>query len=256
MNLYVCVKQVPDTETRIILKPDGQIDFGAIKWIVNPYDEFALEEAIRLKEQRTDCQVVVVTLGPERCQEAIRYALAMGADRGIHIVCEEYPEPNWLARALANAILADGACDLIFTGKQAIDDDGYQVHLRLAHFFKVAAATNVMAFELSNGVAQVMREIDEGAVEKLTLPLPAVIAVTKGINTPRYPTLPNIMKARKKEIKKITLSEVGLTEIGNRQTITRYTLPPARQHGQILTGSSEESVSRLVAVLKGEARVI
>ena len=257
MNVYVCVKQVPDTETKIALKDLTHIDEASVKkWIVNPYDEFAVEEAVRLKEKRTDVQVIVVSLGAEKAQEALRASLAMGADRGIHVVCDEFLDHHRIATVLANAIKNDGEPALIFMGKQAIDDDASQVHLRLAHMLGASAATHVVAFELKENRALVSREIDEGAKQNVELALPAVVAVAKGINTPRYPTLPNIMKAKKKEIKTLRLADVGAAAIANTEQIVNLSLPRERAAGKVLKGESRESAVVLVNLLKNEAKVV
>lgn len=258
MNIYVCTKQVPDTETKIELKDEQTIDESAIKkWIVNPYDEYALEEAVRLKEKLGgDTQVIVVCLGPERAQESIRTTLAMGADRALHIVCSEFLDHHLIATALANAISSDGEYPLIFMGKQAIDDDSYQVHLRLARLLGAAAATSVIAFEYRDHAVHVWREIDGGAQENVELKLPALVAVTRGINTPRYPPLPSIMKARKKEVKKLTLADVGVAGLATSGEIVGLALPAEKSDGKVLEGKSRETAAELANLLKNEAKVI
>jgi electron transfer flavoprotein beta subunit len=256
MNIYVCVKQVPDTEAKIELKGENGIDESGIKWIVSPYDEYGVEEALKLKEKLSDANVVIVCLGPERAQESIRMALAMGADRALHIVCEEFVDHLIVSKALAGAIKNDGEYKVIFTGKQAIDDDAYQVHIRMALHLGAAVATNVIGFEYGENSVQVSREIDEGAQEKIELKTPAVIGVTKGINTPRYPTLPNIMKAKKKEIKKLSLKEVGIEEIKNAEAVVKLTKPEEKSAGKVLEGEHQETVPQLVNLLKDEAKVI
>jgi len=257
MNLYVCVKQVPDTETKIELSGE-QVDQTCVKkWIVNPYDEYAVEEAVRLKEKLGgDTQVIVVNLGPERAQESIRTTLAMGADRALHIVCDDYLDHHHVARALAGAIKNDGDYSLIFMGKQAIDDDGYQVHLRMAQMLGTSVATSVIGFEYSDGAVRVSREIDEGAQEKIELQTPALVAVTKGINIPRYPPLPSIMKAKKKEIKKLTLADIGVTEIANTFEVVGMALPEEKAGGTVVEGETAEVVPQLVEYLNNEAKVI
>jgi len=258
MNIYVCVKQVPDTETKMELKDAKTIDQATIKkWIVNPYDEYAVEEAVQLKEKLgTDTQVIVVCLGPEKAQEAIRTTLAMGADRALHIVCDEFLDHHLIATALAGAIKNDGEYSVIFMGKQAIDDDSYQVHLRLALMLGASSATSVSDFEYAEGAVNVAREIDEGAQEKIELKLPAVAAVTRGINTPRYPPLPSIMKAKRKEIKKLTPAEAGISEIINNEEIVGLALPTEKAAGKVVEGEAAETVPELVNFLSNEAKVL
>ena len=257
MNVYVCVKQVPDTETKIELKDEKTVDEASIKkWIINPYDEFAVEEAVQLKEKLGDAEVIVVTLGSEQAQASIRLALAMGGDRALHIVCDQSLDHQTVAQALAGAIKNDGGDSLVFMGKQAIDDDAYQVHLRMAHLLNAAAATNVIAFEMGEGSVLIDREIEEGALEKTELKLPAVVAVTKGINTPRYPPLPSIMKAKRKEIKKLTLADVGVAEVANSMEIVGLQLPTEKTSTKMLEGEIQQTVPELVDLLKNEAKVI
>jgi len=257
MNLYVCVKQVPDTETKIELSGE-QVDETCVKkWIVNPYDEYAVEEAVQLKEKLGgDTQVIVVSLGPERTRESIRTTLAMGADRALHIVCDDYLDHHHVAQTLAGAIKNDGDYSLIFMGKQAIDDDGYQVHLRMAQMLATSVATGVIGFEYGEGAVQVAREIDEGAREKIELQTPALVAVTRGINTPRYPPLPSIMKAKKKDIKKMTLADVSVTEIVNAEEVIGLSLPEEKPGGKVVEGETPEVAGQLVDFLNNEAKVL
>jgi len=256
MSIYVCVKQVPDTEARIAPQGEGAIREEGIKWVMNPYDELAVEEALRLKEAQNNGEVIVVSLGPERAQEAIRMALAMGADRALHVVSDEYLDHRLVAKALAGAIQSDGTPTMVFAGRQAIDDDGFQVHLRLAHLLGITAATDVREFAYDETGVSVTREIEEGALEKLTLAAPAMVAVARGINTPRYPTLPNIMKAKRKEIKQLSLSDVGVAEVVNHEAILDLTAPPEKAQGRILEGEHAETVPELVRLLHDEAKAV
>ncbi len=257
MNVYVCAKQVPDTETIIKLKDEKTIDEASIqKWIVNPYDEYAVEEALKLKERLPDVRVTVVCLGPERAGEAIRTILAMGADRALHIVCDRFLDHHLVAGALSAAIKKDGEYSVVFMGKQAIDDDACQVHLRMARMLGASAATSVIAFEFNDERVSVSREIDEGGREKIELKLPALVALTRGINTPRLPSLRNIMTARNKEIKKLTPADLGIGEIENREEIVGLALPQEKAVGKVLEGQNQEVVPELVELLKNEAKVI
>ena len=256
MNVYVTLKQVPDTETKIELKNEKQINEAGIKWIINPYDEHAVEEAIRFKEKNSDAEVIVVSVGPERAQEAIRTALAMGADRGIHVVTDAYLDHGLTAKILAGAITGEGKPELVFMGKQAIDDDGFQIHLRLAELLKASGSTHLNFVEVTGNKVQVSREVGAGEQEKLELSMPAILAVDKAINKPRYPTLPNIMKAKKKEIKRLSLADTGVTEIAVQLEIMKLELPPQKSGGRIIGGEKEESVPQLAKLLKEEAHVI
>jgi electron transfer flavoprotein beta subunit len=257
MKVFVCIKQVPDTAGRIPLADETHIDESGIgDWVINPFDEYALEEALRLKEARGEVEVVLVCLGPERSVGAIRTALAMGADRELFIVTEEFLDHHLIARAIATAIENDGPGELIFMGKQAVDDDGYQVHLRVAHMLDLPAVTNVIAFEMGDGVVRVSREIEEGARQNIEMKLPAVVAVTKGINEPRFPNLGRLIKARKKEITRVTLADLGIEKIVNHEEIVGLSQPPEKPPGRILQGEKEQSVSELLGLLHKEAGVL
>lgn len=257
MKIFVCIKHVPDTEAKLEPKGGPTINDKEIKWIVSPYDEIAVEEAIQLKEKESGSEVIAVTLGSSKAIESLRKALAMGADRGLHIVSEGYLDHHTTATALAKAIQNDGEAAIIFMGKQAIDDDSYQTHIRVAHQLKASVATNVTSFSYQSGApsAVVESEIEEGAKEKIELKIPAIVAVTKGINSPRYPSLPNIMKAKKKQVKTLSLSDLGLTEITQREEILTLTLPQEKSGGKIIEGESESTVPELAKLLKDEARI-
>jgi electron transfer flavoprotein beta subunit len=183
-------------------------------------------------------------------------ALAMGADRALHVVCDEYLDHRLVARALAGAIKSDGSPTVVFAGRQAIDDDASQVHLRLAHLLGIAAATDVREFAYDETGVSVTREIEEGALEKLALAAPAMVAVARGINTPRYPTLPNIMKAKRKEIKQLSLADVGVTEVVNHEAILDLTAPPEKAQGRVLEGEHAATVPELVRLLHDEAKAV
>src|SRR5689334_17013674 len=199
MNIYVCIKQVPDTETKIKLTGDSNgIDTAGIKWIMSPYDELAVEEALRLKEKNAGSTVTVLSAGPARCVEAIRTALAMGADNGIHIELPENADNNLAAKSLAGALKKESKVDLIFTGKEAIDDGAAQVSQLTAEYFGVPCITVVLNIGYSTNGVKCKREIEGCAFEIIEAPLPVLIAAQKGLNEPRYASLPNIMKAKKK----------------------------------------------------------
>jgi electron transfer flavoprotein beta subunit len=254
MKIFVCIKQVPDTEAKIVANGTG-IDQSAVqKWILNPYDEYAVEEAVKLKEASGEAEVVAVSLGPERAKSAFQTALAMGADRGVHIVSDDAHDPARTAEALAAAIRQDGEPSLVFTGILAIDDYACQVHLRLAERLEASAAVNVTAFEWTGDGAEVTRTGGGGARERIFLGPPAVVAVTKDINKPRYPTLPNIMKAKKKEIRRLSPSDVGLNGTAGGIEVTALEVPQEASGGKILEG--DQAASELAELLRDEARVV
>jgi len=256
MNIYVCIKQVPDTEASLQVKDGNKINEANIKWIINPYDEYALEEALKLKEKIPGAAVTLLTLGPNRVESSLRSGLAMGAQNAVHIETDEYLDHKTTALALANAIKQDDNYGVIFMGKQAIDDDSYLTHMLLAEKLGVPAATNVIAFSHDNGKVTVEREIDEGAHEKIEMEIPCIVGATKGLNTPRYASLMGIMKAKKIPIKKLTLADVGITEINNKIRCEKLFAPPEKPQGKIIEGEPEEAVKELVKLLKEEAKVL
>lgn len=256
MNIYVCIKQVPDTEATLQVKDGNKINEANIKWIISPYDEYALEEALKLKEKAAGSTVTVITLGPKRVETALRSGLAMGAQNAVHIETDESLDHKTTALALANAIKQDDNYGVIFMGKQAIDDDSYLTHMFLAGHLDIPAATNVIVFNHDDGKVTVEREIDEGAREKIEMQSPCIVAATKGLNTPRYASLMGIMKAKKIPIKKLTLQDVGITEVNNKIRCEKLFAPPEKPAGKVIEGEPEDAVKELVRLLKEEAKVL
>jgi electron transfer flavoprotein beta subunit len=250
VKIAVCIKRVADSETRVKIASDGKsLEEAGVKFILNPYDEFAVEEALRRREHAGAGEVVIVALGPPAAQETIRTALAMGADRGVLLQVERIP-PDGLevARALA-AELRDGAYDLILFGKLAIDDANHQVGPMVAELLGLPCVTTVAHLELEQGRGIAEREI-EGGVEVVAFPLPAVLTTDKGLNEPRYPALKGIMAAKKKplEVKSTSLGPGGLE-------VLALTLPPERREGRIV-GEGAAAVVELVRLLREEAKVL
>lgn len=257
MKIFVCIKQVPDTETKIKVAGDGKtIDTSGIKWILCPYDEFAVEEAIRFKEKNPGATITAVTAGPDRVTEALRTALAMGCDEAIQISTPENSDSFLTAKSLARAIEKNGPAHIVFTGKQAIDDDAAQVHQAMAEFLKFPAVSVVLKAQYSATSIQVEREIEGGSLEKYELPVPCVIAAQKGMNEPRYASLPNIMKAKKKEIKKLSLADLDLNESQIKIAYKQLTLPADRSACKIIGGDTAVAAKELVRVLREEAKVV
>ncbi|MCU0286774.1 MAG: electron transfer flavoprotein subunit beta/FixA family protein [Acidobacteria bacterium] len=257
MNIYVCIKQVPDTEATLLVKDGVTINENDIKWIMSPYDEYALEEALKLKEKLPGSTVTVMTLGPSRVESTLRTGLAMGAENAVHIETTElFPDHKTVAAALGNAIKQDPAYGIIFLGKQAIDDDSYLTHIYLAEHLGIPVATNVIAFKHDNDKVVVEREIDEGAREKIEMPVPCVVGATKGLNTPRYASLMGIMKAKKIPIKKLSLQDAGISQAINKIKREKLFAPAEKPQGRIIPGEVEDSVKELVKVLKEEAKVL
>ena len=250
MKIAVCIKRVPDSETRVKIAADGlSLDEAGVKFILNPYDEFAVEEALRRKEQAGSGEVMVLSLGPAAAQETIRTALAMGADRGVLLQADRVPADGLVvARALA-AELKDGGFDLILFGKIAIDDSSHQVGPMVAELLGLPCVTAVSKLEIAGSTATAEREV-EGGVEVVEFPLPAVITADKGLNEPRLPALKGIMAAKKKplEVKPFPGAAAGID-------VLKMTLPPERQAGRIV-GEGAAAVPELVRLLREEAKVL
>jgi electron transfer flavoprotein beta subunit len=261
MDIVVCIKHVPDTEAPIRIRADGRgIEEQGLPFVVNYYDEHAVEEALRIKE-RLGGTVTLITVGPSRAAQALRTGLAMGGDAAIHIDDPALDGADHLgvARVLAAAIRAQ-KCDLVICGKLSTDDNAAIVGPALAEFLGFAQATAVTKLELGEGGATAHREV-EGAVEVLQVALPAVITVERSINEPRYPSLPGIMKAKRTPITGKTLGDLGLTpqEAGaaaSRSEVLRFSPPPQRQAGRLLEGDPARVVKELVRLLREEAKVL
>ena len=263
MNVIVCMKQVPDTETIIKIKPDGSgIVTDDIKYVMNPYCEFAVEEALRIKEKQGG-QAILVTMGSARAVEALRTGLAMGADRSIHLNDPAFEGADGFvtAKSLAEVIKKE-SYDLILCGKQAVDDDMAQVGQSLAEMLNLPHVTLITKLEISadKKKAKVEREVD-GGKEAIEVNLPAVFTCQKGLNEPRYASLPGIMKAKKKEVKPINLAALGLPAdqvgaAGSKVKVQKYIAPPSRPAGKIVTGEVIEAAQKLVKLLREEAKVI
>jgi len=249
LKILVSVKRVIDYNVRVRVKPDGSgVDLANVKMAMNPFDEIAVEEAVRLREAGTATEVVAVSLGEARCQEQLRTALALGADRAIHVETDQELQPLAVAKLLA-AVVEREQPQLVLLGKQAIDDDANQTGQMLAALLDWPQATFASKLVIDNGEARVTREID-GGLETLALMLPAVVTADLRLNVPRYATLPNIIKAKKKPLDSLTPATLGV-DPSPRLAVLTVEEPPQRQAG-IRVGSVAELVDRL----RHEARVI
>ncbi len=256
MKIGVLLKQVPDTETKIKIRPDGKgIEEDNIKWVMNPYDEYAVEEAIRLKEKKGG-EVVIVNAGLPRSVEAIRQALAMGADRGIHIDTTSIEVDAYITSVILSNAVKNESFDIIFAGKQAIDDDCAQVAIGVAERLSWPHVTPVEKFTMiDEKTVLVQRPVAGGIKEIIEVALPAVIGCEKGLNEPRYASLPGIMKAKTKPIKSLKGADLLEGETP-RISVINYILPPDRKAGRIISGEPEEAAAELVRLLREEAKVI
>jgi len=262
MNSIVCLKEVPDTETRIEVRA-GKVSEEGIQYVVNPYDEFALEEALKWQE-KVGGKVTLVTLGPERARESILKGLAMGADEVYQLADEAFLDGDAYstAKALAAAIKAIGDYDVIFCGKQAVDADNHAVGVMLAELLDLPHVAVVSALEIAEDgtCAKAERDI-EGGKEVVELPLPAVITTQKGLNEPRYPSFRGIRQARTKPFTLWGVADVGLeaAEVGAagaKMELVEVTPPPARPPGRVIPGEPAEAAKEVARLLREEAKVI
>ena len=249
MNIAVCIKQVPDTETKVKISGDKKwIEEGEINFILNPYDEFAVEEGLKLAEANGG-EVTIVSLGPDRITSAIRSALAMGATKAIHIKTESIPlDPMATSEALAQ-VLREGNYDLILMGKQAIDDDHQQMGPILSEKLGIPAANVVTKLEV-NGDALIAERQIEGGFEKIKCSLPAIVTAQRGLNEPRYASLKGIMAS-----KKIQIEEKTVPIPDDNIEILEINYPPEKPPGKIV-GEGADAVPELIRLLKEEAKVI
>ncbi len=250
MKILIPVKRVPDPYGRIRLGNDGQIDDSDIKWVINPFDEIALEEAVRMRESGLDVEIVSVSVGSDACEEQLRASLAMGADRAIRIEDDGELDPGVVSYLLAEIAKRENP-QLILMGKQAIDDDFSQVGPMLAAKLGWPQTTFASKIEIApdNSSATVLREVDAGR-ETLTVSLPSVITVDLRLNEPRYVALPAIIKARNKPMDRIPSTDLG-SRPNARIKVIRLEAPPTRKAGRRVG-----SVDELIVALKDEARVI
>jgi electron transfer flavoprotein beta subunit len=249
MKILVAVKRVIDYNVQIRVKEDGSgVNTDNVKMSTNPPDDNAIEEAVKLKETGKAKEIVAVTVGEEKAQETVRKALAVGADKGIHVKSDSHIEPLGIAKILKKIVEKEKP-DLVFLGKQAIDDDCNQTGQMLAALLGWSQGTFASKIELKNKVLEVTREVDEG-LETLEINLPAIITCDLRLNEPRFASLPNIMKAKKKQIEQLNVKDMGV-DISNRIQQIKVEEPPKRKGGIKVA-----SVAELVGKLKNEAKVI
>ncbi len=249
MKVLVAVKRTIDPNVKVRVKSDQSgVETANVKMAMNPFCEIAVEEAIRMKEGGHASEIVAVSAGPQQAQETLRTALAMGADRAVHVATDDELQPLGIAKIL-KAVTEAEAADLVILGKQAIDDDSNQTGQMLAALLGWPQATFASEIEFKDGTADVTREVD-GGLETINVNMPAVVTTDLRLNEPRYASLPNIMKAKKKPIDAKTVDELGV-DIAPRLTTLTVEDPPGRQ-----AGVKVENVAELVAKLRDEAKVI
>lgn len=249
MKILVAVKRVVDYNVKVRPKADGtDVDLANVKMSINPFCEIAVEEAVRLKEAGTASEIVVVSIGPKQAQEQIRTALALGADRGIHVEADAGLEPLAVAKCL-KAVIANESPDLVITGKQSIDADNNQVGQMLGALTGMPQGTFASEVKVEDGKVNVTREID-GGLQTVALNLPAIVTTDLRLNEPRYASLPNIMKAKKKPLDTTTPADLGV-DTAARVSLLKVELPPERS-----AGIKVPDVDTLIDKLKNEAKVI
>lgn len=248
MNIYVLLKQTFDTEEKIVLT-DGKIDDQGVKYVINPYDEYAVEEALRQRDTHGG-QVYVISVGPSRAQDALRTALAMGADEAILIHDDQIPPDEYSVAKVISAYLRNQQVDLLLGGSFSVDTGGGQVALRVASLLGLASVSSITKLTVDGNRATVIRDA-EGDSETIEVKLPALFTAQQGLNEPRYPSLPGIMKAKKKPFTELTLSDLALTaaEVVAKTSTISLELPAARQAGQLLSGDIREQSVKLAAII-------
>lgn len=262
MNIFVCIKQVPDTETKVIPNSNKTyIDTTSVKWVMSPYDEFAVEQALLVKAAHSDSNVIVVRVGSVKDTEVLRTAMAMGADEAILVDSPDYLDSYATAKAIKGAIEKSGKVpSLIFTGKQAIDSDCLQVPQILAQMLNLPCVSVIVGFEKNGEAVCVKREIEGGTIEIYNISSPSVFTCNKALNTPRYASLPGIMKAKRKPLMQLSLSDVGVSEADQRIKYSNFRLPPEKPAGKkfdaLDSAKQLDVVKEVIQLLRNEAKII
>lgn len=264
MNIAVCIKQVPASESKVKPSADGKdIDRTGLTYVVNPYDEFGVEEALRIKERLKAGQITVLTIGPEKAAEALRTCLAVGADQAVHLKDPALEGGDaYTAAAALTAALKRNPYDIVFFGRQAIDDDNGAVGIQVAELMGLPHVAGINKLEIDPQAKKAVahRQI-EGAIEVVEVNLPAVFTCQKGLNEPRYASLPGIMKAKQKPLTVMTLADLGLdpSQVGSngaKLVIEKIESPPVRSAGKIIEGEPAQAVTELIRVLREEIKIL
>jgi electron transfer flavoprotein beta subunit len=256
MNIFVIMKRTFDTEEKITIN-NGQIDEGGAEFIINPYDEYAIEEAIVLRGNQGG-EITVVTVGDEEAEKELRTALAMGADKAVLIDSEDLDElDQFTVATLLATYLQKQDYDIILGGNVAVDGGSGQVGPSVAQILSIPQVTTITNLEIADGKATIVRDV-EGDEETVEVSLPVLVTAQQGLNEPRYPSLPGIMKAKKKPLETLDLDDLDLEEedVEPKTATIEVFLPPAKQAGKVLEGDAPSQVKELVSLLKSEAKVI
>lgn len=256
MKILVCIKQVPDMESKFKVAADGVwYDTADLAWRMNEYDEYAVEQAVQLKEQVKDADITVLSIGSDKVKETMKKALAMGCDRGAHVGDDNSSgkEPYEIAGIIAE-YAKDKSFDLVFTGMQSQDRGSGQVGVLVAELLVMSSVTTIVDFSFDNGRVEVKRELEGGVRAGVAMNTPALVTCQLGLNTPRYPTLPNIMKAKKKELLSIPVED--LLKVEGRQQTSRVYFPEKKGSGLVLEGDAAELADKLIQILKEKTGVL
>ncbi len=256
MNILVCIKQVPDMESKFRIDASAAwFDTADLAWRMNEYDEYGVEQAVRLKEQVAGADITVLSIGPDKVKETMKKALAMGCDRGVHITDSDVSrrDPAEIAGIIAE-YARDKNFDMIFTGMQSQDRGSGQVGVLLAEMLSCAAVTTIVDFSYREGRIEVKRELEGGIRASVALNIPALVTCQLGLNKPRYPTLPNIMKAKKKEL--LSLPVEDLRKLESRQQTARIYFPEKKGGGLVLEGDPARLADELIQILKQKTSIL
>ncbi len=256
MNILVCIKQVPDMESRFKVDAAGTwFEESDLAWRINEYDEFAIEQAVQLKEQLGDADLTVLSIGPARLKEALKKALAMGCDRAVHVVdaAAHEKDPFQIASSIA-AFAKDKSFDVIFTGMQSQDRGSGQVAVLVGELLSIPSLTTAVEFALEGDTISVRRELEGGLKAVVKAKVPALVSCQLGLNTPRYPTLPNIMKAKRKELLEVPVADL-LTEEARLETVS-LAYPEKKGSALVLEGEVGDLVEKVIGILKEKTAVL
>jgi electron transfer flavoprotein beta subunit len=256
MKILVCIKQVPDMESRFKINAEQNwYDRSDLVWRMNEYDEYAVEQAVRLKEQVSGSELTVLSIGRSQVQETMKKALAMGCDRGVHIVDEEaHRKDPFEIASIITEFAREQKYDLIFTGMQSQDRGSAQVGVLVAELLGLPSISTIIEFSFADGIITAKRELEGGIKAVVTTGLPALVTCQLGLNVPRYPTLPNIMKAKKKELLSITVET--LHQVAPQQEVVGFALPEKKGSGLVLEGDIPALVDQLMKILKDKTTVL
>lgn len=255
MNILVVMKQTFDTEEKISIQ-NGKINEDGVEFIINPYDEYAVEEAIKLRDEFGG-EVTVITVGPSRAENALRTALAMGADKAVIVDNDSLIADEYTITKVLGAAIKDRPFDIILGGNMSVDNGAGQIGPRLAEELGIPHVATITKLTIEGSKATVVRDV-EGDSETIEVSLPVLVTAQQGLNEPRYPSLPGIMKAKKKPMERLSVDDLGLNpeEIQAKTTIVDQYLPPKKEAGRVLTGDLSDQVKELVQLLRNEAKVV